>query len=30
MGNPLHWMMPTLGPGYTMIKANAMRMEPVL
>lgn len=27
---PLHWLMPTLGPGYTMVKANAMRMEPVL
>lgn len=27
---PLHWLMPTLGPGYTIVKANAMRMEPVL
>lgn len=27
---PLHWMMPTLGPGYSIVKANAMRMEPVL
>ena len=27
---PLHFMMPTLGPGYSMVKANAMRMEPVL
>lgn len=27
---PLHWLMPTLGPGYTMVKANAMRMEPIL
>lgn len=27
---PLHWLMPTLGPGYTIVKANAMRMEPIL
>jgi Flp pilus assembly protein TadG len=27
---PLHLLMPTIGPGYTMIKSNAMRMEPVL
>lgn len=27
---PLHYLMPTLGPGYTMVKSNAMRMEPVL
>ena len=27
---PLHLLMPTLGPGYTMVKSNAMRMEPVL
>ena len=27
---PLHWLMPTLGPGYSMVKSNAMRMEPVL
>ena len=27
---PLHWMMPTLGPGYIMVKANSMRMEPIL
>ena len=27
---PLHWIMPTLGPGYNIVKANAMRMEPVL
>jgi Flp pilus assembly protein TadG len=27
---PLHWLMPTVGPGYTMVKANAMRMEPIL
>jgi len=27
---PLHWLMPTLGPGYNMVKSNAMRMEPVL
>jgi Flp pilus assembly protein TadG len=27
---PLHMMMPTIGPGYMMIKSNAMRMEPVL
>jgi len=27
---PLARLLPTAGPGYTMIKANAMRMEPVL
>ncbi len=27
---PLHYLMPTLGPGYLMVKSNAMRMEPVL
>ena len=27
---PLHWLVPTAGPGYTMVKSNAMRMEPVL
>jgi len=27
---PLHWLVPSLGPGYSMVKANAMRMEPVL
>ena len=27
---PLHFLMPTLGPGYTIVKANEMRMEPVL
>lgn len=27
---PLHMLMPTIGPGYTVIKSNAMRMEPVL
>ncbi len=27
---PLHSLLPTSGPGYTMVKSNAMRMEPVL
>jgi Flp pilus assembly protein TadG len=27
---PLHLLIPTVGPGYTMVKSNAMRMEPVL
>ena len=27
---PLHTLMPMAGPGYTMTKANAMRMEPIL
>jgi Flp pilus assembly protein TadG len=27
---PLHMLMPTVGPGYLMVKSNAMRMEPVL
>jgi Flp pilus assembly protein TadG len=27
---PLHWLLPNLGPGYTIVKANAMRMEPIL
>ena len=27
---PLHSLLPMAGPGYTMVKANAMRMEPVL
>ena len=27
---PLHTLVPTLGPGYSFVKANAMRMEPIL
>ena len=27
---PLHSLLPTAGPGYTIVKSNAMRMEPVL
>ena len=27
---PLHTFMPMAGPGYSMVKANAMRMEPIL
>jgi Flp pilus assembly protein TadG len=27
---PLHSFLPMTGPGYTMVKSNAMRMEPVL
>jgi Flp pilus assembly protein TadG len=27
---PLHWLVPTLGPGYDLVQSNAMRMEPVL
>ena len=27
---PLHSLLPTSGPGYTMVKSNVMRMEPVL
>jgi Flp pilus assembly protein TadG len=27
---PLHVFVPSLGPGYSMVKSNAMRMEPIL
>lgn len=27
---PLHTLIPTLGSGYSFVKANAMRMEPIL
>ena len=27
---PLHVLVPSLGPGYSMVKSNAMRMEPIL
>jgi Flp pilus assembly protein TadG len=27
---PLHLLLPMSGPGYTIVKSNAMRMEPVL
>ncbi len=27
---PLHTFVPSMGPGYSMVKANAMRMEPIL
>lgn len=27
---PLHWLVPTLGPDLSLVKSNAMRMEPIL
>jgi Flp pilus assembly protein TadG len=27
---PLHTFIPSMGPGYSMVKSNAMRMEPIL
>ncbi len=27
---PLHWLVPTLGSDFSLVKSNAMRMEPIL